>query len=227
MVLEPPPRFRLRRLQQFDNRFSANFNHSQSSRLPGQGGVIMDRSKKLAKRVRRVLKSFNVCRFARRDDGSAAVEFALVIMPFLALMFAIIQTALVFFAQQTLESVAANAARQILTGQAQAQNYNQSQFQTFVCQNFVVALFDCNSRMYIDVRTYTTFGSIGNSLPVDNNGNLVNNFVYQPGNQGDIVVVRLMYEWPLFVNLLGDSVANMSNNTRLLVATAAFRNEPY
>jgi hypothetical protein len=36
-----------------------------------------------------------------------------------------------------------------------------------------------------------------------------------------------MYEWPIFVNLMGDSIANMSNNTRLLVATAAFRNEPY
>ena len=76
------------------------------------------------------------------------------------------------------------------------------------------------------VRTYSSFSSVSNSLPITN-GNLVNNFIYQPGNPGDIVVVRVMYEWPIFVNLMGDSVANMSNNTRLLVATAAFRNEPY
>jgi len=74
--------------------------------------------------MRRLITSLNARRFAQREEGSAAVEFALVVVPFLALMFAIIQTALVFFAQQTLESVAANAARQILTGQAQAQNYS-------------------------------------------------------------------------------------------------------
>jgi hypothetical protein len=31
----------------------------------------------------------------------------------------------------------------------------------------------------------------------------------------------------MFVNLLGDDIANFGNNTRLLVASAAFRNEPY
>ena len=43
-------------------------------------------------------------RFARAQDGAAAVEFALVAAPFLALIFAILETALVFFAGQTLEA---------------------------------------------------------------------------------------------------------------------------
>jgi Flp pilus assembly protein TadG len=179
---------------------------------------------KLARRARRLIKVVGA-RFMRRQDGSAAVEFGLVMLPFLALMFAIIETALVFFAQQTLETVAANTARQVLTGQAQTTGYTQSTFQKMVCKQFVVALFNC-AGLYIDVRTYSSFSSVDNSLPLKN-GNLNNNFVYQPGNPGDIVVVRLMYQWPLFVNLLGDTVANMSNNNRLLVATAAFRNEPY
>jgi Flp pilus assembly protein TadG len=181
----------------------------------------------VSKRARHFLRKSGVRRFVRRQDGAAAVEFGLVLLPFLALMFAIIQTALVFFAQQTLESVAANAARQILTGQAQNTGYTQSTFQQMVCRQFVVAMFNCTTGLMIDVRTYSSFGSINNALPIDNKGNLVNNFVYQPGNPGDIVVVRLMYEWPIFVNLLGDSLANLTNNTRLLVATAAFRNEPY
>jgi hypothetical protein len=37
------------------------------------------------------------------------------------------------------------------------------------------------------------------------------------------VVVRLFYKWPIYVSLL----QNMSGNNRLLIATAAFRNEPY
>jgi len=42
--------------------------------------------------------------FGRKSDGAAAVEFALVVVPFFALMFAIIELALVFWAGQVLET---------------------------------------------------------------------------------------------------------------------------
>ena len=186
---------------------------------------------KLAKRARRLIRIVGA-RFARRQDGSAAVEFGLVVLPFLALMFAIIQTALVFFAQQALETVAADTARLVLTGQAQGSGYDLTTFTKNICKQFVVAMFSCPTGMYVDVKTYTSFSSINNALPLKSDGTLdSSNFGYQPGNPGDIVVVRLMYQWPLFVNLLGDAVANMAStngtSNRLLVATAAFRNEPY
>jgi hypothetical protein len=53
------------------------------------------------------------------------------------------------------------------------------------------------------------------------------NLKYCPGNAGDIVVVRLFYQWPLFVTRLGYNISNLAGNQRLLVATAAFRNEPF
>ena len=62
-------------------------------------------------------------RFVRQQDGAAAVEFALVAAPFLALTFAILETAMVFFAGQTLEAAAADAGRLIMTGQAQNAGY--------------------------------------------------------------------------------------------------------
>ena len=63
---------------------------------------------------------------------------------------------------------------------------------------------------------------------MDSNGNLqTGNFGYQPGGPGDIVVVRLMYEWPIYVSLLGFSLSDLSGGKRLIMATAAFRNEPY
>jgi Flp pilus assembly protein TadG len=55
-------------------------------------------------------------RFRRNRGGSAAVEFALVAPMFFALLFAIIETALVFFAGQVLETVNQNSARMIMTG---------------------------------------------------------------------------------------------------------------
>jgi Flp pilus assembly protein TadG len=140
----------------------------------------------------------NACilrRFARREDGAAAVEFAIVAAPFLALMFAIMETALVFFASQTLETAVADSARLIMTGQAQTKSYDAAAFKTAVCAK-INGLFDCAGGLQIDVKTYSSFGSVDNSKPVDANGNLKTNFGYQPGGPGDIVVVRLMYLWP-------------------------------
>jgi hypothetical protein len=44
---------------------------------------------------------------------------------------------------------------------------------------------------------------------------------------GDIVVVRMFYQWQLFVTGFGYNISNLVGNQRLLVATAAFKNEPF
>jgi len=167
-----------------------------------------------------------VRRFSRGQDGAAAVEFALVAAPFLALMFAIMETALVFFAGQTLETAVADSARLIMTGQAQTQSFTAAQFKSAVCGK-VGGLFDCAAGLQIDVQTYSTFGSVDNSPPLDANGNLKTNFGYNPGGPGQIVVVRLMYQWPVYASLLGFNLGDMAGNKRLIMATASFRNEPY
>jgi Flp pilus assembly protein TadG len=169
-----------------------------------------------------------VRRFLRTQDGATAVEFAMIAAPFLATVFAIIETAFVFFAGQTLETAAADSARLIMTGQAQSQTFDQTKFKTAVCAR-IYGLFDCNGGMLIDVKSYSNFASINNlQLPLDANGNLhTGSFGYQPGGPGDIVVVRLMYQWPTIVPNMGNNLSNMAGNKRLLMATVSFRNEPY
>jgi hypothetical protein len=89
-------------------------------------------------------------------------------------------------------------------------------------------VLDCKNGVYVDVRTFASFGNVALSNPIDANENLVNSFVYQTGGPGDIVVVRLMYQWPIYVSLLGlNGLSNMSGNNRLLISTVAFRNEAY
>lgn len=48
---------------------------------------------------------------------------------------------------------------------------------------------------------------------------------YSAGAANQVVVVRLFYQWPLFVTGLGFNMG--CNNKRLLIATAAFKNEPF
>lgn len=180
----------------------------------------------LKDRLRRLCRTRLLRRFARQEDGAAAIEFAMVITPFLALMFAVIETAIVFFAGQTLETATADSARLIMTGQAQQQAFDQVKFKDAVCAR-VFALFDCKNELIVDVRKYSSFSNAQTGKPIDANGNLEKNFVYQPGCPGDIVVVRIMYPWPVYVSLLGLNLADMANGKRLLMATSAFRNEPY
>jgi Flp pilus assembly protein TadG len=164
-------------------------------------------------------------RFRRNRLGSAAVEFALVAPVFFALLFAIIETAIVFFAGQVLETITQDSARMIMTGQAQAAAFTATEFKTFVCGQ-IPALFTCD-QVYVDVQSYPAFTNVVINNQIDAGSNFINNMQYSPGGPGDIVVVRLFYQWPLFVTGLGYNIANLAGSQRLLVASAAFRNEPF
>ncbi len=62
--------------------------------------------------------------FARSCKGATAVEFALVAAPFIALLMALVQTGLVFFAERVLDETVEEASRIIMTGQAQSGGLN-------------------------------------------------------------------------------------------------------
>jgi Flp pilus assembly protein TadG len=165
-------------------------------------------------------------RFRRNRRGSAAVEFALVAPVFFALLFAIIETAIMFFASQVLETVTQESARQIMTGQVQAAGYSQAQFLNTVVCPLIPALFTCN-QISVDVKSYPSFSNVTINSQIVSGAFDTSTLTFSPGGSCDVVVARLFYQWPLFVTGLGYNISNISGNKRLLVATAAFRNEPY
>jgi len=161
---------------------------------------------KLAHRAWRLAAQSKAGRLVLQKDGAAAVEFGLVAAPFLALV--------------------ASSSRLIMTGQAQTQNYDATAFKNAVCAQ-ITGLFNCQNGVYVDVRMFTSFSSVTMPSPVNSQGNFQNDFTYQPGGPGDIVVVRLFYLYPVYVSLLGFNLTNVNSGTRLLAATSTFRNEPY
>ena len=169
---------------------------------------------------------FSLRKLRRDREGSTVVEFALIAPVFFALLFAILETGIMFLAGQVLQTVTQDSARMILTGNAQTASYSSVNFASYVCSQ-VPALLSCNN-ISIDVKSYPSFSSISMSNQIDGSGNFINNNLqYTPGNPGDVVVVRLFYQWPLVVTGLGWNSSNLFGNKRLLVGTAAFRNEPY
>jgi Flp pilus assembly protein TadG len=167
-------------------------------------------------------------RFHLARSGATATEFALIAPVFLALMIAIMQVGIVFFAEQALQSAAVMASRLVLTGQAQNSSMTQAQFVNAICPK-VQALFDCSSIM-VDVQSYSSFGSADYSTPTltyDAHGNVTNPWSFSPGTAGSIVVVRFIYQWPVIGGPLGFAISNLTNGKRLMMGVSALRVEPY
>jgi Flp pilus assembly protein TadG len=171
--------------------------------------------------------------FIRDSKGATVVEFALIAAPFLAIVVALIQTFLVFFAQSVLENAVRQSSRQILTGQTQTQDASLSQtaaiaaFHQTVCNNAAI-LFTCTGLM-VDVQVANNWTSANTGMPTltyGSNGNVSNSWQFNPGSAGDIVVVRVMYLWPLFFGPIAFDMANQPNGSREIMASAAFQNEP-
>jgi Flp pilus assembly protein TadG len=170
------------------------------------------------------LRVRTVRRLARNESGSAAVEFSFVAVPFFMLLLAILETSIVFFATQTLETAVADSGRMIMTGQAN--EFEPEAFKTAVCSK-VYSLFDC-SKASVDVRTFTSFGAIALAKPLNDTGNFdASKISYTKSKREEIVVVRVFYKWPVYLSLYGFNLADLPDKHRLMAATAVFKNEPF
>ena len=187
-------------------------------------GAMFQRAIFPASNTRRAMFSL-IRRLIGQSEATTTVEFALLAVPFVAALFAILP-ALVFFAGRSARSAAATSARLIFTGQAQLNGWTAAQFKSQVCDQ-IHGIFNCNSGVYVDVETYSSFADVNLGMPVSNGNFNSSSLGYNPGGPGDIVVLRLNYQYPVFVNLLGFNLSNLNGGYNLFAATAVFKNEPY
>ena len=159
--------------------------------------------------------------------GAAAVEFALVAIPFFFLIFGILEICLIFIMSSVLEYSVSEAARKIRTGQAQESGYTKVEFRRDICNGFF-KLLSCDDKLHIDVRSMNSFRLADLSTPKDKDGNVEDvGFIYDPGEANEIVVVRVFYEWPIITPIISAPLVDLPNNRHLLQANAVFRNEPF
>ena len=180
----------------------------------------------LARHLRRCARELS--RFRRSGRGTTAVEFALIAPVFLATLIAVLQTCVFVFAQQTLQNAAMQAGRLIMTGQVQNGNVTQSQFQNDVCP-MIKPLFNCNALM-VDVQSYSSFSGADTSTPsltYNGQGQVTNSWSYNPGTPGQVVIVRLIYQWSVVGGPLGFILSNLPNSYSEMMGISAFRVEPY
>jgi Flp pilus assembly protein TadG len=179
--------------------------------------------RKLARSCHRLLAFF-----AANRCGTAAVEFALVSLPFFAILIVIFQVGIVYLAENELETATEKAARQLLTGQAQAANVTASQFISSMCPNLPV-LLNCSGLM-VDLENVASFASANTSAPTltyNSQGQVTNNWQFQSGGAGSILVLRVMYQFPIYLGPIALNLADLPNGNHLLMTTSVFEVEPY
>jgi Flp pilus assembly protein TadG len=164
--------------------------------------------------------------FAARG-GMAAVEFAIVSIPFLTLMFSIFELGVMFMGSTTIEAATVSAARQIRVGQLQQGASNSAAgFKTLVCGGMSwISVSDCNANLSVDVRTYASFSAIDVTPPVKGGAIDQTQLTFDAGKPCDIVLVRVFYPWTLITPVLEPGLPNLGPSQRLLTTAIAFRNE--
>lgn len=174
-------------------------------------------------------QAFSV-RFSRDESGFTAVEFAMVSLPFLMLLFGTIAVGLFFFTTFSLENAVEKAARQIRTGQAQTAGKTTAQFKTDVC-NLAPSFVNCTGNLRINVVSNPSFSGAAGAIAscTDGGGNLIPDptATTVPGAAGDVVLVTVCYEWEMTKILPFLTLGNMPSGSRLIQASTTFRTEPY
>jgi Flp pilus assembly protein TadG len=171
----------------------------------------------------------------RRLGGDArattAVEFALVAPLVIALILGAMQIAVIYLAQAELENAAEQAARIVLTNQAPASGAaGQASFVDTVC-GYLPALFSCSGVM-VDLEAQSISPTSSDALVLTpptltygSSGQVTNSWNYNPGSPGKLMILRVMYQWPVVAGPLGLVFSDLANGTLFLSSTQVFQNE--
>ena len=165
-------------------------------------------------------------RFARDRSGVAAVEFAFVGLPFILILYAIIETGLILTGNFLLERGSEQVGRLVLTGQLQGQEKppSKEEFKSMICEQ-IAPFLKCD-KLKVDLRSYDEFSSM--QLRADMAWGSVDDsdFRYELGGGNSISVLRTYYEWP-WEGLFFKKVAWETGGKAVLQSISAFRNEPF
>lgn len=177
-------------------------------------------------------------RLGHDERGATAVEFGLLALPFFVLIFAIVETAMTFFAQQVLESAVQDASRFIRTGQSQV-DWDEAAFRQAIC-DAAYGFIQCGAddRLWIKVAPAVSFAAAATQIqkPVADECTVLSDpsacdwsvaESYNDGVGSDVIIAQAFYKWPTFINIPWFNLANQAGGNRLLSAVRVFKNEPF
>jgi Flp pilus assembly protein TadG len=180
-------------------------------------------------------------RWARDSSGATAIEFGLVVGPFILLLTGIMAVGLQFFTIDALEHGVTAAARRLKTGEAQKSGLTFADFRNMVCDE-AGSLIPCDTNLVVHLKSAATFADLDPPVSCVSNGNLrpssangstpVSTY---SGGASAAVVVTACYNWDLgsslwrmIWNIIASDPTKVRQQGKTVVSsTIAFRSEPY
>ncbi|MDZ7824643.1 MAG: TadE/TadG family type IV pilus assembly protein [Ahrensia sp.] len=167
-------------------------------------------------------------RFFKNRDGATAIEFSILALPFLMIVFAVIETSVSFTAQQLMSNTADQLGRQIRTGQISAASKTQAEFKQLICDKISLLVSSGCPELEFDLKSYPNFASVPKTIPMSSPKVLnTAGFSYSPGGSGTINQLRIFYRWPIMTDLMKQHMAGLENGKTLLFASTTWQNEPF
>ncbi|MCU0830900.1 MAG: pilus assembly protein [Rhizobiaceae bacterium] len=167
-------------------------------------------------------------RFSRERRGSVAIEFGILALPFIALIFAILEASLSFSTQQLLANAVDRVSRDVRTGRLRDAQLRGNQLHGIICGRIQLVVARTCPDLVVDLQTYNTFAAVPKTIPMTAGGDLNSSgFRVTPGGPGTINQLRAYYRWPVITDLLRSSMSSLPGGKTLLGATATWRNEPF
>lgn len=163
----------------------------------------------------------------RRDQkGATAVEFALLIGPFLFLLLGLMEVSMQYFIATAIDYSVQKTARLIRTGQAHESDLSVDDLRTTMCEN-ILDIFDCTDNSYFSVTELDNLAATSAALPVDSSGEFLDSDIYETGHGGSYIIVRGYFQFSPLFDIFGALTPQLPNGNRIVAASALFRNEPF
>lgn len=167
--------------------------------------------------------------FPRNASGAVALEFAIVALPFFALLFATLEIGLFYFFSSQLQMAAELASRDLMTGSLASGTTLQKFIDDKLCHSggLLNGLLDC-TKLRVDIGSPDTWSNADVSNNYSDLGN-DRQATISPPAPGRIGILRIGYPLPEFGGLIGagdTGIVNLNGErVRMIMGIAAFRVE--
>jgi Flp pilus assembly protein TadG len=164
-------------------------------------------------------------KFVGDRKGSAAIEFAILALPFFVVIFAIAEIAVMFFVDSGLDAALHKAVRQVRVGVAKTGSWDATKFKDVVCGELSYS-FDCATKLKVRATVVTDMSSIVKTSPISG-GNLAVTEDFNLGDSGSYVLVQAFLPWNPVFKLYSISSAQLSDGSYVLGSAELIKNEPF
>lgn len=167
-------------------------------------------------------------RFGRDNSGASALEFSILVIPFIMIMFATLETSLSFTSQQLMQNSVDKVARQVRTGQVKLATTDQAAFRALICEDLSLLVGNNCPEMEFDLKSYGSYSLVPTTIPFTPSKQLdTAGFTYNPGGSSTINHLRVFYRWPVITDFMKSKLSGLDDGKILLYASATWKNEPY